>query len=409
VAAIRLATLGAMPPPAPRPAQPAGLAAPLARLRAAILWLGRHRLLLALASFGAGIYSFVSMQRSQSLAQWLALLLGVGWLLMLLEVPLNRALTRFRWSHLSQPVLRYALQTLQQDTFFFCLPFLVYTTTWSSAQALFTAGVGVAALATMWDPVYYGVVVARPWLYFALHAFAAYVAALTVPPMVWQLTTTQSLELASLSIMVFALPSLVLRIERRHWAHWGLLLGLAMALGGLSWLLRFWVPPATLWVSRPAISATLDTDQRTPGKALHAVPASTLAAGLYAYTPIHAPRGLREHVFHVWRHDGVEVDRIPLTITGGRQQGYRAWSYKQAFPANPAGRWTVQVVTGADQLIGELRFRVTAAASPAAASSTAAAALAGVTVPAAGMSSAAPAPPSSQRGPATAATIAPPG
>lgn len=328
-------------------------------LQQTILWIGRHHLLLGLLSFAAGAYSFANMQRSQLAAQWLAILLGAGWLLMLLETPLTRWVSRYRWSWISQPVMRYAMQSLHEYSLFFCLPFLFYTTTWHSGQAIFTGFAVIAALCVMWDPIYYGVIATRSWLHFALHAFTAYIAALTVPPLLWQLTTTQSLALASVSIGVFSLPSLAQHFDRRRWLHRGLLLLLAAILGGASWLLRFWVPPATLWVSQPVISRTLNADQRQPGQPLTSITLQQLrASGLYAYTPIHAPRGLHERIVHRWLHDGKRVDEIPLTITGGRKQGYRAWSYKRSFPADALGHWRVQVVTHAGQLIGELRFRV---------------------------------------------------
>jgi len=47
-------------------------------------------------------------------------------------------------------------------------------------------------------------------------------------------------------------------------------------------------------------------------------------------------------------------------IAGGRRQGYRTWSRKTAFPANPVGRWTVDVMTTSGQLIGRLSFKVVA-------------------------------------------------
>ena len=57
--------------------------------------------------------------------------------------------------------------------------------------------------------------------------------------------------------------------------------------------------------------------------------------------------------------DKRRVDRIALDISGGREAGYRAWTHKRNFPAQPAGRWRVRVVTEAGQMIGMLRFRVT--------------------------------------------------
>ena len=58
-----------------------------------------------------------------------------------------------------------------------------------------------------------------------------------------------------------------------------------------------------------------------------------------------APLGLRERVRHVWLHEGREVDRIALHINGGREAGYRAWTRKQRFPTDAAGRWQVKVLT----------------------------------------------------------------
>jgi hypothetical protein len=45
-------------------------------------------------------------------------------------------------------------------------------------------------------------------------------------------------------------------------------------------------------------------------------------------------------------------------VRGGRREGFRTYSRKTAFPADPVGRWTVDVTTSAGQLIGRLSFRV---------------------------------------------------
>jgi hypothetical protein len=51
------------------------------------------------------------------------------------------------------------------------------------------------------------------------------------------------------------------------------------------------------------------------------------------------------------------VDLSP--VRGGRREGFRTYSRKAAFPADPAGRWTVDVTTSSGQLVGRLSFRVT--------------------------------------------------
>lgn len=52
------------------------------------------------------------------------------------------------------------------------------------------------------------------------------------------------------------------------------------------------------------------------------------------------------------------IDRIAVDIHGGRKKGYRAWTHKQNFPTHAIGRWDVQVLTEAGQMIGVLRFKV---------------------------------------------------
>jgi hypothetical protein len=327
--------------------------APASRWQRLLEWVHRYRYALAPLSFGAGLASFLLIERREWLAQWISALLILGWLLILAEEMLARRL------RLSPGVLRFGIQAIQQETFFFALPFFLHTTTWSTGQAAFTGAALLAALCSMWDPLYFGRIAKRPWLYFAFHALAVYVGALTVAPILLHLTTTQTLALASASVAVLAVPSLLNLIDRRRATHWLMLLGGALALGAASWQLRPWVPPATLWLAEGVMTDAVDPVRREPNVVLLSVaPAHVHAQGVYAYTSIRAPRGLREQVHHRWLHDGVEVDRVALDIVGGRAEGYRAWSYKRSFPADPRGAWRVEVVTDGGQLIGRVEFSV---------------------------------------------------
>jgi hypothetical protein len=315
--------------------------------------LHRYRFWLAPLSFAAGLASFLLIERREWLAQWISALLIAGWLLILFEEAAARRL------RLSPGLLRFGIQAIQQETFFFTLPFFLHPTTWSTGQALFTGAALAAGLCSMWDPLYFGRIARRPWLYFGFHALAVYIGTLTVAPVLLHVTTTQTLALASASVALLAVPSLLNVIDRARALHWALALGGALALGALSWALRPWVPPATLWLHEATVTDRVDEALREPGLALvTASPARLHAHGLYAFTAIRAPRGLREHVYHRWLHEGEEVDRIPLELVGGRAGGYRAWSHKRGFPADPRGEWRVQVVTDGGQLIGQLRFRV---------------------------------------------------
>ncbi|HUR40521.1 MAG TPA: DUF5924 family protein [Verrucomicrobiae bacterium] len=316
-------------------------------------WLHRYRFWLAPLSFSAGLASFMLIERREWLAQWVAGLLIVGWLLIVAEDHLTR------WLRLSPALLRFGVQAIQQETFFFALPFFLHTTTWTTGQGVFTGAVTLAALCSIWDPLYYGRIVARQWLAVAFHAFAVFVGTLTLTPIVLHLTTQQTLALASVAVAGLCIASQRSLIDREQLSQRLLLIAGAAALGCLAWSLRPWVPPATLWISHAQVTDALDPVARTPGLALASVsPAHLHAQGLHAFTAIHAPRGLREQVYHRWLHEGREVDRIALDIVGGRAEGYRAWSQKRGFPADPRGSWRVEVMTESGQLIGQFGFNV---------------------------------------------------
>lgn len=320
--------------------------------------LQRHHNLLALGSFLFGLASFLLVQRREHAAQALVIALPLTWLLMLAENSLGAWFRDRMGIRLPPVLLRYAVQCAHQETFFFTLPFFFYTTTWRSGQTVFTGLLIVAALVTVIDPLYYRQVATRRSLYLALHALSVFVATLTAAPMLWHLTTSQSLQIAAVAVALLSMPTLarIIGVQRLH--QWLLLFCLTIALGFGAWLARPWIPPATLWMTRGVITHEVDTDARMPQDALTDITVNQASTGLCAWTAIRAPRGLDEGIRHRWSQNGVALDDIPLNISGGREQGYRAWSCKQNMPADPRGRWQVRVLTDGGQLIGVLRFTV---------------------------------------------------
>jgi hypothetical protein len=82
----------------------------------------------------------------------------------------------------------------------------------------------------------------------------------------------------------------------------------------------------------------------------------------YCFTSIFAPTDLRAKVFHSWQRknsDGtwVRESRIPYTIRGGREAGYRGYTI---IPNLPEGDWRCVVETEDRRVIGETRFTVKA-------------------------------------------------
>ncbi|AKA27419.1 DUF5924 family protein [Pseudomonas chlororaphis] len=318
----------------------------------------RYPGVIALGGFISGVGSFILVDRQQSLASWIAVIMLVSWVWLMLENSLTELFARIFKREIPQPLLRYATQMIHQESLFFVLPFFFVTTAWNSGQLVFTGLLGAAALVSIIDPLYYKWLAPRRWLFLALHTLTLFAVLLTALPIIVHLTTAQSFKLALGTAMLLSFPSLASIFPIRTLRGTLMLLGMTLAIGGAGWLLRSWVPPATLWITEDAISTQLQ--DRTPGNSLKEVGASDVrSAGLYAYTAINAPRGLDERIYHVWQFNGKEVDRVALDIHGGRKEGYRAWSHKQNFPGDPSGDWQVRVLTEDGQVIGVLRFKIT--------------------------------------------------
>ena len=82
---------------------------------------------------------------------------------------------------------------------------------------------------------------------------------------------------------------------------------------------------------------------------------------LYAYSAIFAPTNLETTILHRWsyrdpqKHEWVTIVNIPFPITGGREDGYRGFTFSQnVWP----GRWRLDVITEREQLLGRTEFEV---------------------------------------------------
>lgn len=88
---------------------------------------------------------------------------------------------------------------------------------------------------------------------------------------------------------------------------------------------------------------------------------------IFCFTSIFAPTLLKKQMYHHWqqyntnREEWLTTDRIGYEITGGRDGGYRGFTYKRnAVP----GKWRVDVETDGGLLLGRIGFKVVEADSP---------------------------------------------
>ncbi|WP_239496134.1 DUF5924 family protein, partial [Salinicola peritrichatus] len=298
----------------------------LAWLEPAIARIRKYLWLWPPVAFVLGLLGFFLVNRQQWLGTVLAVGLLLTWMLLIAESVTSKWLSRRgRRSGLPRVVTTFVAQMVHQETLFFCLPFFLATTIWNSGQALFTGLLIVCALLAILDPLYFGLSNRHRWLYFLLHALCVFVVMLVTLPIMLSLTTGESLVLSILVMTFFSLPSLIGLLKPTGALRWLAMFGLLIVLGAVTWAGRAWIPPATLWLSGSALSPGFDSAAREPRGQMTLTSRNLQSRGLYVYTAIRAPRGLREKIYHVWRHDGQVVERIALIIHGGRDQGYRAW------------------------------------------------------------------------------------
>jgi hypothetical protein len=328
-------------------------------IRRALKLMERHPWIIPLFGFVSGVISFVLVERKQEqFAQIISIIMLVGWVWLALEDLLQRAISR--WFNIKVPpiVLRYVTQLVQQESLFFVIPFFFITTAWNSGQMVFTTLLIIAALISIIDPIYYKWLAPRRWLYFTFHGVTLFSVLLTALPLIFHLPTAQSYLWALGVSVLLSLPGIAQSMTISWIKRLPLLVLLAVLSCGIGYFVRPWIPPASLWLTQVAITDHIESGSRSPQQKLKTVSSEQLRKGIYAYTAIHAPRGLNERIYHLWRYNGKDFDKIALDIRGGREQGYRAWSHKTNFPTHATGAWQIYVMTEANQVIGILRFEV---------------------------------------------------
>lgn len=315
--------------------------------------------LLAVFAFCSGVASYVLVERKESLSQFIAILLLVSWVWLIVDNWLRDKVEQRFGVAVSPNVMRFALQMVQQESLFFALPFFLAVTSWNHPQAIFTSLIILCAFISVVDPLYYKKLAKHSILFTVFHNFALFVVILVTLPILLNLTTSQSLGIALVTAIIFTLPSLGNLMPNAKWWRFPLLVLMLCILSAGLWQLRSWVPPAALRLTDITLSHQVDVQQRKPVGSIKQLDTNALHQhGLYSWTAVKAPRGLNEKIFHVWIHNKKIVDRIALNISGGREQGYRAWTHKMNFPADSVGKWQVHVVTESGQLIGLTKFTV---------------------------------------------------
>ncbi|GHA10384.1 hypothetical protein GCM10008090_19970 [Arenicella chitinivorans] len=286
-----------------------------------------------------------------------------GWVWLFIQPLVARRVFGDKHQALSSNVSNFLSQSIQQEIFFFALPFLFAALQWQSAgQIVFTGFIVAAALLSTIDPWYDRYISRHRLISFAFHALSSFVAALVILPIALKLPTEKTLIVALGMLvfwMVFATPKLVKLTP--HGRPRALVVLAVCAVPALVWFGRSGIPAAGLEVTRAVIA--IDVQNHEPVDLIEQLSVDQLKQGVYAHVAIKAPNGLTQDILFEWRHQAY-TESIGADITGGREEGYRTYSMKSNFPESAVGAWFVDVRTAQGQLLRRIPFQVSPAVVP---------------------------------------------
>jgi hypothetical protein len=315
---------------------------------------------------GVGVVTFA--QRGFEHARWLAVSLGLAWLLVVLL---------FRFFGSGQPtrgfdaedarvrvrfyVMTYALKNLYQGMLFFLLPFYWKSATVGALNMAFVLLLAACAVMSALDLVFDRVLMRWRSLASLFHGVTLFGCLNLVIPALFPDTRTLWSLIAAAAIAVVSFWTL--HGTRRQFKQkiTFALFGLSLAAGtGVAYAARSFVPPVPMYISSAAVGPKQLPDGRLAMevKALH----PSVIQELIAVTDVVVPGGKGDRLRHVWRHEGQEVHRSSEEVSriAGPNGVVRLRSSLSGkdLPGDLVGAWRVDVETEDGQLVGRAEFEV---------------------------------------------------
>lgn len=315
-------------------------------------------------TFGAFVMMYAA--KGYDNARWMVVLLCAGWLVLILFFRLfgtgrgqkdrivdNKSKLRFY-------LMTLVLKNLYQSMLFFLVPFYWKAATLDADNRFFLYLLGLLAVLSTVDVVFDQVLMRYKGPASLVYFFILFACLNLVLPALFPNTRTliTLLAAAALAALVFFTMHVSLRHATRP-AWWlALLASLAVAVFG-AYAGRRAIPPVPMYVETGAVGPQLLPDGRLSMhvSALH----ESLINEMHGLTDVVTPGGRGDHLFHVWRHRGVEVQRGAVEPSGSPPPGVvRLRSTLRSFnlPPDFTGPWSIDVVTEDDQLVGRVPFEV---------------------------------------------------
>jgi hypothetical protein len=316
-------------------------------------------------ALGLGLFVATFAQKGFERARWLAVSLALAWILVALFFRFfgtgarQDFLTAWPGARRRFFVMTYVMKNLFQGMLFFLLPFYWRAASHDAGTAGPLVLVAACAVVSTLD-----LVVDRFLFRWKVMASAFYAVTLfgclqvLVAALVPAVTTITRLVLSGgLAVAAFLLFHLPLTTLRRP-----LVAGLFVAtVGGgaaAAYGLREAIPAVPMFVREGAVGPALGPDG-TLTLEVRAFRAGHLE-GVWAVSDV-SVIGEGEPLHHTWRHRGRAVlGATPSAASRPAKDTLRVTSHlpRSAMPADPTGRWTVDVRTSSGQVVGRTAFDV---------------------------------------------------
>jgi hypothetical protein len=319
-------------------------------------------------ALGMGVVAFA--QEGFQHARWLAVSLGLSWLLVVLffrvfgeggRTPAEAAHAADRKVRVRFFVMTYALKNLYQGMLFFLLPFYWKSTTLGAPNFWFVVLLALCAVVSTLDLVFDRVLLRFRALASTFHGITLFGCLNLVIPALFPDTRTLISLLAAAAIAVVSFWSLhVTPRQLKKKIYIALFAGSLAGGMGVVYAARSLVPPVPMYVSSAAVGPKQLPDGRLAMevKALH----PSVIQELIAVTDVVVPGGKGDRLRHVWRKAGREVHRTTeetsrIDAPRGAVR-LRSSLSRDDLPEDLVGPWTVDVETDDGQLVGRASFDV---------------------------------------------------